>query len=263
MGRHSKKKPTSHFRGIFAAAALGVGALATVGAVTFFSGHAPKEAAPEPTPWGDPNCSSSTSTDAELPDVINIFGQDAVKKDSFSDPINSDWTIPLIRQSHDVINDPGKRKAYFDFLKQFDDLKKQFCAAGGKSPESIDAIIEKIDQRVSAQFKDHPGNIDDFKSPIEMLENHEGSSQDKAAMKEAAAKYVGLSDNRMLVVRTNSQGDASKGADLDVLIVNDAPEGAPPHFVVAAGHQDPGKFAFIDARNQRGAFFTINIPKAG
>lgn len=259
MGKHSKKKPNNRFRGIFAAAAaLGVGALA-VGAVTFFSSPETKEAAPEPTPWGDPNCSSSTSTDAELPDTINIFGQDAVKKNSFHDPINGDWTIPLIRQSNER-RDPAKQKLFLDFMKQFDDLKKQFCTAGGKSPLSIDAIIEQVNQRVSSQFKDHPGKIDDFKSPIEMLGNHEGSSQDKAAMNEAVMQYIGLSDNRMLVVRTNSQGDASKGADFDVLIVNDAPEGTPPHFVAAAGHQDPGRLAFIDGRNQRGTFFTINVP---
>jgi hypothetical protein len=270
MSKHSKDEQQrldevlSLFRKVLTAGMLGLG----LGALLPGGHNATQETTPTATPWAEPGSSSSTSTDAELPNVINVFGQDAVQKSSFHDPINSDWNIMLFRQSNQMRN-PANRKAYLDFMKQFDDLKKQFHAADGKSPESIDKIVEQVNQRVSDQIKDHPGNINDFKSPIEMLGNHQGSSQDIAAMNEAALQYIGLSDNRMLVVRTNSAGDAGKGADFDVLIVNDAPEGAPPHFVAALGHvtqlsstdKHPGQLALIDARNQRGIFFAI--PKSG
>jgi hypothetical protein len=268
MGKHSKVEQKGRFRKIFAGAVLGVGTLA-VGAAAFLSGHGSTETAPEVTPWAAPGSSSSTSTDAALPNVINVFGQDAVSTSFNFDPIQNDFNIMLIRESQEEMRD--QRKAYLDFMKQFDDLKKQFHAVGGKSPASIDKIVEQVNQRVSSQFKDHPGKIDDFKSLMEMLDKHEGSSQDIAALDEQVMQYIGLSDNRMLVVRTNSQGDAGKGADVDVLVVNDAPEGVLPHFVAAQGHvnellstdKHPGQLAFIDARNQRGAFFTVTIPKAG
>jgi len=269
MGKHNKVKHKGRFRRIFAGAVVSAGTLA-VGAAVFLSGHGVTETAPEVTPWAVPGSSSSTSTDAELPNVINIFGQDAVKTSFNLDPISGDWNVMLLRQWNEM-KDPANRKAYFDFMKQFDDLKKQFHEAGGKSPGSIDDIVEKINQRVSGQIKDHPTFINDYASPIEMITNHHGSSQDIAAMNEAAAQYVGLSGNRELVIRANSKGDASKGADLAVFAVNDAPEGAPPHFVAVIGHvnelrstdQHPGQVAFVDARNQRGAFFTIAGLKAG
>jgi hypothetical protein len=274
MGRHSKDKKGSRFRRILTGITLGVSTVAATGGVAVLlqeNHNVSHETVQEATPWVNPECSSSASTDAELPDAINVFGQDAVKREPFLDPINSDWTIMLLRQSQDMRNHPDKREAFFDFMKKFDDLKKQFCAAGGKSPESIDTIVAQVNQRVSEKIEHHQTDNKDFTSPIETIKNKRGNSQDIAALNEAALQYIGLSDNRMLVARTNLQGDASKGADFDVLLVNDAPEGTPPHFVAARSHvnqlcstdRHPGQLAFIDARNQRGSFFTLAGPKAG
>jgi hypothetical protein len=202
-------------------------------------------------------------TDTDLPAAISIFGQSAVQTNAgIHDPLYNQWNEMLRRQQWDLKFLDGK--GYFAFLKQFDGLRERLAQG-----EPLGKIAAEANQIVSRQIKDQPTFIDYFGSPVETVHNGHGSSQDIAALNEAILQYMGVPDSRMLVARVNSHNDITKGVDYTVLLVNDAPEGAAPHFFVVMSHFDQtfsadqsGWMALSDARNQRGTYYTPKAPPA-
>jgi len=196
-------------------------------------------------------------TDTALPDTINIFGEVAVQTNAgIYDPLYNQWNEMLRRQQWDLKFLDGK--GYFAFLKQFDGLRDRLAQG-----EPLAKIAAEANQMISRQIKDQPTDINYFGSPVETVHYGHGSSQDIAALNEAILQYMGVPDSRMLVARVNSHNDISKGVDYTVLLVNDAPEGAPPHFFVVMSHFDQtfsadqsGWMALSDARNQRGTYYS-------
>jgi len=162
------------------------------------------------------------------PSVIDAFGQRAAKapwtKDE--DYYLDQWSGMLERQRKGL-EDPAKLAAYKKFLSQFDFLKGKSLA---EQAEGVNHIVNVDTDYVTDQ--EQYGVNDYWAAPIETVLSHKGDCEDRAILEEAALRYLHVPESRLFIALVNSRGNPAVGLDHAILLLNVAPVGAPPNFLI-------------------------------
>lgn len=250
MGRHNTSDKKFGLKRAFGMA-IGSSAVALA---ALFSGHGVAGATP----------------DGELPDLVDIFGQSAMRTSQYADPIQGNWNAMLQQQQLDL-QDPANVDAYNHFIAQLDGVKGA----------SVDQIAAAVNQLVYQRIQPKPIQSTGLSAPIETALSGYGTEQDIAALEEDLMRRLGVPDSQMLVVRLNSQGNAAAGTDFTGVLVNKGSADAPQFLIMSdfpqvipadndvvertwiVRHGSTTRFALVDARNQRGDFFAPKGPRLG
>lgn len=165
------------------------------------------------------------------PDIINAFGQSAPRTTVAQDPYRRQWDDMLKRQRNDLRN-PAKAQAYARFLTQFDPLKGQSLV---QEAEGVNKIVNE--ETAYRTDQDQYNKPDYWAAPVETVLNQKGDCEDYAILEKAALRYIGVPESRMFLTLVNDNGNALDGVNHAILLLNEAPDGAPPDFFVLSDAQ--------------------------
>jgi len=260
-----RKKPRFIKRSLCAAFAAG----ATT--VVLFSGCGVTNSSPN-----ESNLPTNSGTSIE-PDVINAFGQSAVKAPRSADPYSDRWNA-MLQHQEEYMENPVFAESFNKYLAQFDRLRG----------EPLDQMARDVNRIVNAETtyttdQDQYHVNDYWAAPFETAMNHKGDCEDFAILEKFDLNYLGVPKSRTFIVLVNEEGNPKGEVDHAILLVNEAPAGTGQKFdvlgdltpVLPADNNvikktwvmQPGDitadFILQDARNEEGYWTTTAPNDAG
>jgi len=220
MGRKSasnKKPGRRKVRGYLCAAFAAAVLLTGCSPVLHHSNPAPGTSTSAPA-------AQHVSAPGAEPGIITVFNNTGKRTAESNDPYASNWAMMLQDQSA-WSKMPKYDSGYQTFLAQFNQFRGE---ALGQMATGVNAIVEKEITYNDTLY----GQADDYwATPIETVLNRAGDCKDQTILQYFILRNLGVPDNRLFVADVNAEGK-SNAPDHSILLLNAAPRGALPQFVV-------------------------------
>ena len=212
------------------------------------------------------NTSQQSNSSGSEPTLVQAFGGTAKQVSPSIFPFTQNWN-ELVQTQQKYMQNAADARGYNSFLAQFNQYK------GEPLVEMADNVNAKVLKEITyneATYGNATGTY--WAAPVQTEMHHAGDCKDFATLQYFIMRYLDVPVNRLFAVGVNSE-DQGGGADHEILLLNTAPTGATPSFVVLndsgpvvnannyehdntlpKGWNDPYKF--YDAMNQAGVWET-------
>lgn len=202
------------------------------------------------------------------PEAINAFEQSAARASRTEDPELGNWSAMLLHQER-TLKDPAKARAYNNYLAKFAVFKNY--------PIESKAFFVNFFVTTDITYtsdREQYGVADYWAAPAETILSRKGDCEDFAILQAEVLRHIGVPENRMFIATVNAHGSMTDGPTHSILLLNEAPDGAPPVFfilddarpLIPADNEAVGKaweqngvrdkYVLVDARNQDGFWTT-------
>lgn len=204
---------------VFATIMLGAGA-----DVAF---HALFDDEPPAPPDEQPCVTVDEMADVDPAHKISVFGTDARHAATpYISPYYLEWRQEVRRQQSLLNSSEGRREFYDTFLSKFDRYKDE-CIA--KMAQNVNSDVLRYVTYVGDQELYHKPEY--WAAPVQTATRQQGDCEDYAILQYAIMRHLGVPEERLMMAMVKSDADAAH-MNHAVLILNIAPDDAPPDYVV-------------------------------
>jgi hypothetical protein len=186
---------------------------------------------PEPLPEPSPQTTS----------IIHAFNTAAYPGSVFDNPFDDLWENTIQRQK-DELQDPATAAAYNAFLAKFDQFRGEPIEQMAKDVNALEQELITYNDNVNCKTPGLDSNTcarnnprDYFwPTPVETAALGQGNCIDEADLQEDIMRYLGVSEDDMVIAAVNADGsgggpnhavllvDVAPGPDQDYLVMNDS-----------------------------------------